>query len=150
MAIAAQGSLLGGRYRLERPLAQGGMGEVWRAWHTKLDIPVAVKRMSPALAASASARARFEREAKAAARLSSPHVVEVYDYGVEDDAPYIVMELLEGQDLAGRLEAVGRLGALETAGIVAQIAEARDVAPGMGIVHRDLTSANVCLARKVT
>ncbi len=150
MAIAAQGSLLGGRYRLERPLAQGGMGEVWRAWHTKLDIPVAVKRMSPALAASASARARFEREAKAAARLSSPHVVEVYDYGVEDDAPYIVMELLEGQDLAGRLEAVGRLGALETAGIVAQIAKALDVAHGMGIVHRDLKPANVFLARKGT
>ena len=148
MATALAGSLLGGRYRLERPLAEGGMGEVWRAWHVKLDIPVAVKRMSPALAVSDSARARFEREAKAAARLSSPHVVEVYDYGVEDDAPYIVMELLEGQDLAGRLEATGRLGVAETADVVEQIAKALDVAHGMGVVHRDLKPANVFLARK--
>ncbi len=124
------------------------MGEVWRAWHVKLDIPVAVKRMSPALAVSDSARARFEREAKAAARLSSPHVVEVYDYGVEDDAPYIVMELLEGQDLAGRLETMGRLGVTETADVVEQIAKALDVAHGMGVVHRDLKPANVFLARK--
>ncbi|MFO0587713.1 MAG: protein kinase [Polyangiaceae bacterium] len=148
MATALAGTLLGGRYRLERPLAEGGMGEVWRAFHEKLEIPVAVKRMAPALAASASARARFEREAKAAAKLSSPHVVEVFDYGVEDDAPYIVMELLEGEDLASRLDERTRLDPEEACSIVGQIAKALDVAHAMGIVHRDLKPANVFLARK--
>ena len=147
MAIAASGTLLGGRYLLDRPIAEGGMGAVWRARHLKLDIPVAVKVMSPALAASASARARFEREAKAAARLTSPHVVEVHDYGVEGDAPYIVMEHLNGEDLSARLAARGRLGVEETAEIVDQIAKALEVAHAAGVVHRDLKPANVFLAR---
>src|SRR5690242_13455438 len=124
MAIAASGTLLGGRYLLDRPIAEGGMGEVWRARHLKLDIAVAVKLMSPVLAASTAARIRFEREAKAAARLSSPHVGEVHDYGVEGDAPYIVMEHLDGEDLSARLHARGRLGPEDTAEIVDQIAKA--------------------------
>jgi serine/threonine protein kinase/tetratricopeptide (TPR) repeat protein len=128
-------------------VAEGGMGAVWRARHIKLDVPVAVKLMSPMLAASAQARARFEREAKAAARLASPHVVEVHDYGVDADTPYIVMEFLEGEDLAARLESAGRLELQETAEIVEQVARALEVAHAAGVVHRDLKPGNVFLAR---
>ena len=142
------GTLLGGRYLLERPIAEGGMGAVWRAQHVKLDVPVAVKLMSPLLAASEQARGRFEREAKAAARLASPHVVEVHDYGVDADTPYIVMELLEGEDLAARLESAGRLGVDETVEIVEQIARALETAHAAGVVHRDLKPGNVFLAQR--
>src|SRR5689334_4567318 len=103
------GSLVAGRYRLEGALARGGMGSVWVARHTQLDVRMAIKFMDPAMASSTEARARFEREAKAAARLQSPHVVQVHDYGVDDEIPYIVMELLDGEDLGQRLKRVFRL-----------------------------------------
>src|SRR3954466_4265920 len=103
MSIVAKGTIIAGRYRLLWPPAEGGMGAVWRAHHEHLDIPIAVKLMAPALAASEDARARFEREAKAAARLSSPHVVQVHDYGLDRGVPYMVMELCEGEDLSDRL-----------------------------------------------
>ncbi|MBK8255225.1 MAG: protein kinase [Polyangiaceae bacterium] len=147
MSFAAIGVLLGGRYLLERRLAEGGMGAVWRARHIKLDVPVVVKVMTPVLASSSEARTRFEREAKAAARLTSPHVVEVHDYGVEGDTPYIVMEHLEGQDLAMRLAARGHLRVDETAEVIDQIAKALDVAHAAGVVHRDLKPSNVFLAK---
>src|SRR3954463_6375323 len=94
-----EGVGVAGRYRLEQPLARGGMGSVWVAQHTQLDAPVAVKFMDPLPASSSAARARFEREAKAAAQINSPHIVSVHDYGIEDDTPFLVMELLHGEDL---------------------------------------------------
>src|SRR5262249_54418332 len=112
-AIRAE-SILAGRYRLERPLAQGGMGSVWVGRHLQLDVPVAVKLMIPEQARSAGARARFEREAKTTAQLKSPNVVHVYDYGREGGTPFMVMELLEGEDLGARLERVGRLSLAAT------------------------------------
>src|SRR4051794_6300981 len=83
--------LIAGRYRLQRALARGGMGSIWVARHVQLDLDVAVKFMAPELSASSDARARFEREAKASAQLKSPNVAHVYDYGIEDDTPFIVM-----------------------------------------------------------
>src|SRR5688500_16825185 len=96
------GKLVGRKYRLERLIATGGMGAVWEARHEQLGVPVAVKLISSSLAGDPAARARFEREARAAAQLRSPHVVQVLDYGVDDDVPYMAMEMLRGEDLAAR------------------------------------------------
>jgi serine/threonine-protein kinase len=106
-----KGLVVAGRYRLERPLASGGMGSVWVATHLGLDAQVAVKFMSEEVASAPSGRARFEREAKAAARLTSPHVVRATDYGVEEGTPFMVMELLAGESLDARLKAVEHLDA---------------------------------------
>jgi eukaryotic-like serine/threonine-protein kinase len=140
--------VVGGKYALERPLASGGMGSVWVATHRELRIEVAIKFMAPSLAADASARERFEREARAAARLASQHVVQVLDYGVEDGRPYMVMELLRGEALSARLKREGRLPLATTARIAAQAAKALATAHEAGLVHRDLKPANVFLARK--
>src|SRR5688500_6884528 len=98
------GTVLAGKYELQTLLARGGMGSVWVGRPIALDVPVAVKFMAVVSAAVALARARFAREAKAAASLRSPHVVQVIDYDASGDTPYIVMELLEGEDLAARLK----------------------------------------------
>ncbi|HHH31617.1 MAG TPA: serine/threonine protein kinase, partial [Polyangiaceae bacterium] len=90
------GHVVAGKYELIRPIAKGGMGSVWRARHVQLDVDVAVKFMDLSLSKEANPQARFEREAKAAARLRSPHVVHILDYGVEDERPFMAMELLEG------------------------------------------------------
>jgi serine/threonine-protein kinase len=141
------GTIIDGKYELVSALGQGGMGSVWTARHRLLDVPVAVKLMSPVLAASADARARFEREAKAAAQLKSPHVVDVRDYGVDGDTPYLVLELLQGEDLGARLKRRPRLAPAEAGVIVAQVCKALTRAHDAGIVHRDLKPANLFLAR---
>ena len=88
------GAMIGGKYRLERPLASGGMGSVWVALHTDLDVEVAIKFIQDNYASSPMLRARFEREARASAKISSAHVVHVLDYGLEGDTPFFAMELL--------------------------------------------------------
>ena len=123
------------------------MGSVWIARHLQLDIDVAVKFMTAEAAASPDARSRFEREAKAAARLKSAHIVQVLDYGVEDDVLHIVMELLVGEDLATRLDRVGRLSLPEVARILGQACKGLTLAHEAGVVHRDLKPANIFLAR---
>jgi serine/threonine-protein kinase len=143
-----KGQVIGGRFRLERALAIGGMGSVWLAYHLKLDLSVAVKFMDPELADSGSARARFEREARSAAMIKSPHVVQVLDYGVHEDVPYIAMELLEGEDLADKLLREGRLDLPTTAAIVEPVCKALHRAYDAGVVHRDLKPSNVFLARQ--
>src|SRR4051812_38086300 len=109
------GTVVAGRYKLERAMARGAMGSVWVARHLQLEIPVAVKFMDASFVGSPDARARFAREAKASARLQSPHVVQVLDYGVEEDTPFIAMELLQGEDLGARLTREGRLSLTATA-----------------------------------
>lgn len=141
------GLIVAGKYRLEYPLAGGGMGAVWRARHASLDVAVAVKFMAPALATVRGSRARFEREAKAAARLKSPYVVQVLDYGVDRGLPYIVMELLDGEDLHARLERLGRMALAELSAIALPLTRALGVAHDAGIVHRDLKPRNIFLAR---
>lgn len=141
------GTLVGGKYYLERPLARGGMGAVWVARHAKLGSPVAIKFLDAHLAAAPALVARFEREARAAANLDTPHVVHVHDYGVEDGTPYLVMELLRGEDLSARVRTKGRLPLPDTAKILVQMGRALRRAHEAGIVHRDLKPANVFLAR---
>jgi len=123
------------------------MGSVWRAHHLTLNAPVAIKLIDPALASSPDAQARFIREAQAAAALRSPNVVQTLDFGVDDGIPYIVMELLIGENLADRLARVGRLTPAQTARVVVDVAKAIGKAHAAEIVHRDLKPDNVFLAR---
>src|SRR5262245_11140680 len=101
--------ILGNKYRLVRLLDEGGMGAVWLAEHLSLHSPVAVKLLTQEIAESEEGVQRFLREARAAASLRSPHVVQILDYGVHDGTPYIVMELLDGESLADRLKRLQRL-----------------------------------------
>jgi serine/threonine-protein kinase len=139
-------TVIAGKYRLLRELATGGMGAVWVAHHLGLDEDVAIKFMRAALPELADARARFAREARAAARLRGPHVVEVLDHGVDGDMPYLVMELLQGEHLGERLRREGRLSLRAASTIAEQVARALSRAHRAGIVHRDLKPANVFLA----
>jgi len=144
----APGALVGEKYRLVRPLASGGMGAVWVAHHTKLDIDCAIKFLSTEFVGSPSAEARFEREAKAAAQLKSPHVVRIHDYGLYEERPYMAMELLEGEDLCSLLSRSGRMSLQRAALIARQVGRALAAAHDAGIVHRDLKPSNVFLARE--
>ncbi|HZF47432.1 MAG TPA: protein kinase [Polyangiaceae bacterium] len=139
------GAVVAGKFRLERPLAKGGMGSVWVARHLQLDLNVALKFMTVDVAKSASGRARFEREAKAAAHLQSPHVVSVLDYGVDGEIPYMVMELLKGEDLETRLRRTKRLPLPELLTLLTQAAKGLRRAHEAGIVHRDLKPRNIFL-----
>lgn len=143
----AKGLVIGNKYELVRPLAEGGMGSLWVAHHGDLEVDVAVKFMAEELADDDTGRRRFRREAKAAAKLRSPHVAQVLDFGVEDDTPYIVMELLEGRDLAHLLEQEGPLSPKRTEEILTQLGRALKLAHDHGIVHRDLKPSNVFVAR---
>jgi eukaryotic-like serine/threonine-protein kinase len=145
-----QGRIVGGKYTLERELARGGMGAIWVAFDAQLRRRVALKLMSPDHLASSSARSRFEREAMAIAQLQSPHVVQIFDYGVDDGAPYIVMELLDGEDLQERLGRVVRMPIATVASMLTQAAKALGAAHGAGIVHRDIKPANIFLSRHDT
>jgi serine/threonine-protein kinase len=123
------------------------MGSVWRARHTQLDVDMAVKVMSGELAGSTAAAERFKREARAAAMLRSPHVVQIHDYGVEDGQPYMVMELLAGEDLRAFIRRHGRVSMHRALQILAPVCKALRVAHEAGIIHRDIKPANVFLAR---
>ncbi|WP_049949468.1 serine/threonine-protein kinase [Sorangium cellulosum] len=141
------GSIIAGKYRLERALSAGGMGSVWVAQHVQLGTHVAVKLMGTAYAGSPAFRARFEREARAAAHLRSPHVVQVHDFGFEQGVPYLVMELLRGEDLSARLTRVRRLSLPETQRLLVHAGKALRSVHDAGLVHRDLKPANLFLAR---
>jgi serine/threonine-protein kinase len=146
-ASPAAGLVVGGRYRLERPLAEGGMGSLWVAQHLALEVEVAVKLMSREIAGSPDLTRRFEREAKMVASLRSAHLVSVHDYGVDAGLPYLVMELLHGEDLGRRLLRERRLPPAAVAGLLEQIGKGLRRAHEAGLVHRDLKPANVFLAR---
>jgi eukaryotic-like serine/threonine-protein kinase len=148
MSAPERGKVIAGRYRLDRVLAQGGMGSVWVGHHLQLDVPVAVKFMAPYFAASAEARARFEREAKASAQLRIANAVQVYDFGIEDGTPFITMELLDGEDLHARLDREKRLTPAATLVILNQVCIGLRRAHDVGLVHRDLKPANIFLSRQ--
>ena len=135
------------RFKLNRQLGRGGMGSVWLATHLGLDVPCAVKFIEGENATLPEAHARFEREAKAAAALRSPHVVQILDHGVWQGTPYIAMELLDGEELGKRLIRLGRLGPPEAVRIVSQVCRALTRAHSVGIVHRDLKPDNIFLVR---
>ncbi len=138
--------IVAGKYRLIAKISEGGMGAVWSAEHLELNCPAAVKLLSPAFADSAETLARFKREAQAAASLRSTNIVQILDFGIDKGVPYIAMELLQGDTLAERLSARGRLTPRETAVILSQVARAVTWAHGMGIVHRDLKPGNIFLS----
>jgi serine/threonine-protein kinase len=140
------GDLVGPNVRLERLLSEGGMGSVWLAEHLTLRTQVAVKFMMAEMASDPGLLARFTREATAAAQIKSPHVVTISDHGVSPEGvPYIVMELLHGEDLDDRLRREGKLGLAETTKIVRDVAKALASAHKAGIVHRDIKPANLFL-----
>ncbi len=141
-------TLLGGRYRLVRPVANGGMAAVWEGHDEILARSVAVKVLHPHLAADRRFQERFRREAIAAARLSHPNVVATYDAGTANNGTaYIVMELVRGTNLREYLARQGRLSPRLAVGISIQIADALRHAHGAGLIHRDIKPANVLLCR---
>lgn len=139
-------TLLGGRYRLDEPIGRGGMAAVWRATDTVLARPVAVKRLHAGLVADEEHRERFRREALMVARLSHPNLVHVLDRGEDDAGPYLVLELVEGEDLKSRLRREGHLAPEEAARVCAQVAQALAYAHAQGLVHRDIKAGNVLLS----
>ena len=144
------GTVLAGKYRVERLLGEGGMGWVVVATHLQLEQRVALKFMRPSHARDTSdAVPRFLREARAAARIQSEHVARVMDVGtLENGAPYLVMEYLEGQDLESLLSQHGALPPEVVVEYVMQACEGLGEAHAAGIVHRDLKPANLFLARR--
>ncbi|MFO0587574.1 MAG: serine/threonine-protein kinase [Polyangiaceae bacterium] len=147
MREPAQGQIIAGKYRIESLIGHGGMGSVWRARHESLDMPVAIKFMGAHTAGDVEARQRFEREARALASLRTPNIVQVLDHGIDDGAPYIVMEMLEGEDLSARMASRRRLPLNEVSRILSQTARALRRAHEAGITHRDLKPSNVFLAQ---
>src|SRR5215471_6314796 len=142
-----RGDILDGKYRVERVLGSGGMGVVIAAHHMGLDQKVAIKLLLPEVLDDPEAGARFEREARAAAKIKNEHIARVMDVGtLENGSPYMVMEHLEGEDLAERLRREGRLAIEHAVQLVLQTCEVLAEAHGLGIVHRDLKPANLfCL-----
>ena len=144
-----EGTVLGGDYRLLRPLSSGGMGSVHLAEQVSTGTRRALKLMHQQLLQNARARERFVQEAKASGRIPSDHVVQVVAAGVDNDlsVPFIVMELLEGETLDRRLERAGPLTADELREVTEQLFHAMCAAHEVGVVHRDLKPENVFLAR---
>jgi serine/threonine protein kinase/tetratricopeptide (TPR) repeat protein len=136
-----------GTYEIVAPIGAGGMGEVYRARDRKLDRDVAIKVLPESVAADREMLARFEREAKAVAALSNPHILAIHDFGTEDGVAYAVMELLEGQTVRGRLDA-GPLSEKEALDYALQMAKGLSAAHQKGIVHRDLKPENLFVSKE--
>jgi serine/threonine protein kinase len=142
------GELFAGEFRVVAPLGAGGMGAVWVVEQLRTGKQRALKTMHPTLVADARQRARFEQEARIASRIESDHVVEVIDAGVDPatSVPWIAMELLRGETLAGAIERAGPLSLADAREVFAQLGHALSAAHDAGIVHRDLKPENVFLA----
>ena len=143
----AVGRVIAARYQLEQRLGVGGMGSVWRAIDRTLGSPVAIKLIDPELLAYPDVRARFYAEARAAAALRSPQVVQILDYGVDDALPFIAMELLEGETLATRLERGGAIEPARLLAVFSDVGRALRKAHEAGVVHRDLKPDNIFLVQ---
>ncbi len=137
------GMALGERYWLVERLAVGGMGEVWEAGDATLQRRVAVKVLRPHALDDKVFHKRFRDEAVMAAALTHPHVAMTYDYGLHEDQPYLVMELVEGETLASILSREGTMAPERVASIMAQSARALAAAHAVGVVHRDIKPANI-------
>jgi serine/threonine protein kinase len=155
--IFAPGTLVAGRYRIVRFLAQGGMAQVFQAQDLELGEPVALKTLRPEVARSEQAVEFFKREIQLARKVTHPGVCRIFDIGRhrldEPEAPqaealFFTMELLEGESLRQRLQRVGRMRTSEALPIITQMAEALHAAHAAGVVHRDFKSQNVMLCRK--
>jgi eukaryotic-like serine/threonine-protein kinase len=144
MAVAGT-TVLGGRYTLLAVLGTGGMATVWRARDETLGRDVAVKVLNPQHAADAEFLDRFEGEARHAAAVSHPRLVTVFDCGVESGTPFIVMELVAGRTLRQVLDEAGVLPPGQAVAIAAAVCEGLEAAHAAGLVHRDITPANIVL-----
>jgi hypothetical protein len=144
-ASIAAGTRIGGRYRLAARLAGGGSAEIWRAHDQRLDRDVALKLPHPHLVAEARTRRQLAAEARAAAGLTHPGIVRVYDVVADGPQPAVVLELVEGESLATRLDRQGRLPPTEVARIGAQVGDALLHAHGHGVVHRDIKPGNILI-----
>src|SRR5713226_9946875 len=136
-----------GPYEILNPLGAGGMGEVYRARDTRLGRDVAIKILPPHLSESTEARQRFEREARSLSSLNHPHICALYDIGHQDGMHYLVMEYLEGETLAQRIEK-GTLPTEQLLRWAIEIASALEKAHRMGFVHRDLKPGNIMLTKE--
>src|SRR3984957_6496617 len=141
----ASGTKLG-PYEIQSPLGAGGMGEVYKARDTRLGRDVAIKVLPAHLSSNSDLRQRMEREAKAISSLNHPYICILHDIGSQDGVDFLVMEHLDGETLADRLQK-GPLPLDEALKIAIQIAQALDKAHTRGIVHRDLKPANIMLTR---
>jgi tRNA A-37 threonylcarbamoyl transferase component Bud32 len=140
------GKLVAGKYLVDKVLGEGGMGRVYKAVQQPLDKPVVLKVLKTALQGDASLVARFQREARAASRLSHPNSIQVTDFGqMEDGALYIAMEYLEGRDLSQELLAVGPFTQSRLIHVLEQMLSALAEAHEAGVIHRDLKPENVML-----
>jgi eukaryotic-like serine/threonine-protein kinase len=144
-----------GSSRLVEKLGEGGMGEVWRAEHATLARPAAVKMVQPSVLGARKPEAvsrvlqRFEREAQATAMLSSPHTIELYDYGISEDGTFFyVMELLDGMDLETLLKRCGRLEPERTVHLLLGACHSLRDAHESGVIHRDIKPANIYVCKK--
>jgi serine/threonine protein kinase len=147
LRFLSPGFQIGDKYSVVQAIGWGGMGIVYEATHIRLGQRVAVKLLAPDLAKTQEALARFEREARAAAHIRSPHAARVFDVdALSDGTPYIVMEFLEGRDLADELTARGSLPVAEAVDYMMQACDAMAEAHRLGIVHRDLKPSNLFLA----
>jgi serine/threonine-protein kinase len=138
------GRVLGYRYQVGELLGSGGMASVWRGRDLRLDRPVAIKELAGAWLGDPEALRRFDREARTAARLAHPNIVAVYDVGVHDHTPYIVMELIEGATVSSLL-ANGPLPVATVMALAAQACDGLAVAHTAGVIHRDIKPANLML-----
>jgi beta-lactam-binding protein with PASTA domain/tRNA A-37 threonylcarbamoyl transferase component Bud32 len=145
--VAEIGTILGGRYRLVELLGQGGMATIFRAHDNQLNRDVAVKLLRPEYGRDPDFGSRFRSEAQNAASLNHPNIVSVYDYGQDTAGPFIVMELVEGEDLATIIRRSGALPPRQAARIVAEAARALQAAHASGIVHRDVKPGNILISR---
>ncbi len=137
-----------GAYKILRQIGEGGMGSVWLAEHAMLERRAAIKMLHASVSGQPDTMARFFNEAKAAAAIQDPGIVQIFDFGYHTDGrAYIVMELLEGESLEGRLQRLGRLPLGNALRVVRQVASSLGAAHARGIVHRDLKPDNIFLVR---
>jgi serine/threonine protein kinase len=136
-----------GSYEVKSLLGSGGMGAVYRAWDSRLKRDVAIKALPEGFAHDADRSARFRREAEVLAALNHPNIGSIYDVVESGDSRYLVLELVEGDTLADRIQR-GRIPMNEALRIAKQVAEALEAAHAKGIVHRDLKPANIKLTRE--
>jgi serine/threonine-protein kinase len=140
--ILTTGRVLDGRYQVDELVGSGGMASVWRGRDLRLDRPVAIKELAGAWLRDPTALARFDREARTAAKLGHPNIVAVHDVGIDGDSRYLVMELIEGTTVAELLDA-GPLPIDQVVGIAVQACDALAAAHAAGVIHRDIKPANL-------